>query len=288
MIPSGSAPREVHGGQGSPGRVDRTGPDRVVPRRAGRIGLKRLRNAAVGAVASARASGSFFSGACNLWCRCRVWAGPRRPRVQPGAVLGSGPFGQSTVAAIDGPGPAGATRNRPDRRPGRGHTVLVRVGCLSAGAARVGLSAAFGCPSLVRTRGLVMSWRNQPESSTRPWDWPRSWPRSCRGCFGACRLASDGFLAAGGLVFALIPELPDPDPRTSSVFAVRVTELCAIVSLMGAGLALNRPVGWRRWATTWRRPAITMPLSMLGAALLGWGLSAWASPRPFCCWPRRR
>ena len=80
------------------------------------------------------------------------------------------------------------------------------------------------------------------------------------------------FLAAGALVFALIPELPDPDPRTSSVFTLRVTELCVIVSLMGAGLALNRPVGWRRWATTWRLLAITMPLSMLGAALLGWGL----------------
>jgi hypothetical protein len=79
------------------------------------------------------------------------------------------------------------------------------------------------------------------------------------------------FLAAGALVFALIPELPDPDPRTSSVFTVRVTELCVIVSLMGAGLALNRPVGWRRWATTWRLLAFTMPLSMLGAGLLGWG-----------------
>ena len=80
------------------------------------------------------------------------------------------------------------------------------------------------------------------------------------------------FLAAGALVFALIPGLPDPDPRTSSVFTVRVTELCVIVSLMGAGLALNRPIGWRRWATTWRLLAITMPLSMLGAGLLAWGL----------------
>ena len=73
-------------------------------------------------------------------------------------------------------------------------------------------------------------------------------------------------------MFALIPGLPDPDPRTSSVFTVRVTELCVIVSLMGAGLALNRPIGWRRWATTWRLLAITMPLSMLGAGLLAWGL----------------
>ncbi|HEY5880829.1 MAG TPA: cation:proton antiporter, partial [Nakamurella sp.] len=80
------------------------------------------------------------------------------------------------------------------------------------------------------------------------------------------------FLAAGGTIFALFPGMPDPDPRVSSVLTVYVTELCVIVSLMGAGLALNRPPGWRRWATTWRLLAITMPLSMLAVGVLGWGL----------------
>lgn len=80
------------------------------------------------------------------------------------------------------------------------------------------------------------------------------------------------FLAAGGTIFALFPALPDPDPRVSSVFTVHVTELCVIVSLMGAGLALNRPLGWRRWATTWRLLSITMPLSMVLVGVLGWGV----------------
>jgi NhaP-type Na+/H+ or K+/H+ antiporter len=80
------------------------------------------------------------------------------------------------------------------------------------------------------------------------------------------------FLAAGGTIFAMFPAMPDPDPRVSSVLTVHVTELCVIVSLMGAGLALNRPPGWRRWATTWRLLAITMPLSMLAVGALGGGL----------------
>jgi NhaP-type Na+/H+ or K+/H+ antiporter len=53
---------------------------------------------------------------------------------------------------------------------------------------------------------------------------------------------------------------------------LRLTELCVIISLMGAGLALNRPVGWRRWSTTWRLLAVTMPLSMLAVAFLGWSV----------------
>jgi NhaP-type Na+/H+ or K+/H+ antiporter len=41
---------------------------------------------------------------------------------------------------------------------------------------------------------------------------------------------------------------------------------------MGAGLALNRSVGLRGWASTWRLLGVTMPLTMLAVALLGVGL----------------
>jgi NhaP-type Na+/H+ or K+/H+ antiporter len=43
-----------------------------------------------------------------------------------------------------------------------------------------------------------------------------------------------------------------------------------LVSLMGAGLKLDTPLGLRRWATTWRLLGITMPLSIAGIALLSW------------------
>ncbi|UOW01838.1 cation:proton antiporter [Agrococcus sp. SCSIO52902] len=78
------------------------------------------------------------------------------------------------------------------------------------------------------------------------------------------------FVAAGMIAFALLPDLPEPDPMEQSGFALHLTELCVIVSLMGAGLAVNRRVGWRRWSTTWRLLAITMPLSIVAVALLGW------------------
>jgi NhaP-type Na+/H+ or K+/H+ antiporter len=78
------------------------------------------------------------------------------------------------------------------------------------------------------------------------------------------------FLAAGVAAFALLPGLPDPDPAEHVETAVRLTEICVIVSLMGAGLALNRVVGWRSWSSTWRLLAITMPLSMLAVGVMGW------------------
>ncbi|MEV7526970.1 cation:proton antiporter [Agrococcus sediminis] len=78
------------------------------------------------------------------------------------------------------------------------------------------------------------------------------------------------FVAAGIIAFALLPDLPEPDPIEQSGFALHLTELCVIVSLMGAGLAVNRAIGWRRWSTTWRLLAITMPLSIVAVALLGW------------------
>lgn len=77
------------------------------------------------------------------------------------------------------------------------------------------------------------------------------------------------FLGAGVLAFATIPELPDPDPLAHGEVATHLTEAVVIISLMGAGLALNRPIGWRRWITTWRLLGITMPLTMLAVGLLG-------------------
>ncbi|MDI3331895.1 MAG: cation:proton antiporter [Micrococcus sp.] len=77
------------------------------------------------------------------------------------------------------------------------------------------------------------------------------------------------FLAAGAVTFALLGSLPDPDPIAHREFTTHLTEVCVIISLMGAGLALDRPLGWRRWATTWRMLGIVMPLSILGLTVLG-------------------
>lgn len=77
------------------------------------------------------------------------------------------------------------------------------------------------------------------------------------------------FLGAGMLAFTLMPALPDPDPVQHGDFVTALTEVCVIISLMGAGLALDRPLGRRQWSTTWRMLGLAMPLCILGLTLLG-------------------
>ncbi|VXC26296.1 Cation transporter [Arthrobacter sp. 9V] len=87
------------------------------------------------------------------------------------------------------------------------------------------------------------------------------------------------FLGSGILAFTLFPDLPDPDPILHADFTTHLTEVCVIISLMGAGLALDRPFRWRGWSTTWRLLGIVMPLcilvmTLLGLWVLGLGLAA--------------
>lgn len=76
-------------------------------------------------------------------------------------------------------------------------------------------------------------------------------------------------LALGVLSFWLIEDLPTPDPLAEDAVVERLSELVVIVSLMGAGLRLDRPIGWRSWALTWRLLAVAMPLTIAATALLG-------------------
>ncbi len=84
----------------------------------------------------------------------------------------------------------------------------------------------------------------------------------------------------GFLLFSL-PGVRDAlNPLEQPAITERVSELVVIIALLGAGLKIDRRVGRRRWATTWRLLAFAMPLSILGIAFLGWwlvGLSAAAA-----------
>src|SRR5688572_310398 len=79
------------------------------------------------------------------------------------------------------------------------------------------------------------------------------------------------------LVFALPLDLPDPDPLVHGELTEHLAEVCVIVALMGAGLKLDRPVGWRRWSSTWRLLAVAMPVTIAVMAGLGWW---WAGLAP--------
>lgn len=84
--------------------------------------------------------------------------------------------------------------------------------------------------------------------------------------------AAMGFVGVGLLVGLTRIPAPVIDPEASAEVTRRLTEVSVIVALMGVGLAIDRPLRWRTWTSTWRLLAIAMPLCIAGVALLGWGL----------------
>jgi NhaP-type Na+/H+ or K+/H+ antiporter len=85
-------------------------------------------------------------------------------------------------------------------------------------------------------------------------------------------------LAIGALLaWSPFPLLPQFNPLENREFTERMTEIVVIVALMGAGLKLDRPIGWRRWMTTWRLLGIAMPLTIVVIAFLDHGY--WVSER---------
>jgi NhaP-type Na+/H+ or K+/H+ antiporter len=61
----------------------------------------------------------------------------------------------------------------------------------------------------------------------------------------------------------------DLHPQDHLAVVERCTELLVVISLMGAGLKIDRVVGWRSWSITWRLLGIAMPLTIVALALLG-------------------
>lgn len=79
------------------------------------------------------------------------------------------------------------------------------------------------------------------------------------------------FLLAA-LLFRLVTDLPLIDPindKTHSVVTEYITELIVILSLAGAGLAIDRRFRLSTWQSTMRLLCISMPICIAAAALLG-------------------
>jgi NhaP-type Na+/H+ or K+/H+ antiporter len=49
-----------------------------------------------------------------------------------------------------------------------------------------------------------------------------------------------------------------------------LNEAVLVIAVLGAGLSLDRRIGWRRWASTWRLLGIAMPLSFAATFWLAW------------------
>lgn len=76
-------------------------------------------------------------------------------------------------------------------------------------------------------------------------------------------------VAAGAVLYLVVPELPSPDPFSKETITERMSELVVIISLTAAGLKIDRRCSWRAWMPTWRLLAIAMPLTIGATAVLG-------------------
>lgn len=77
------------------------------------------------------------------------------------------------------------------------------------------------------------------------------------------------FVAFGLVVFALPLGLEPTHPLDEPELTEHLAELGVIIALTGLGLKIDRPISLRPWSTTWRLLAVTMPLTIVAAALLG-------------------
>ena len=91
-------------------------------------------------------------------------------------------------------------------------------------------------------------------------------------------------LVAVGMAIGLLP-LADGislEPQDHRDLVMHVTEFTVLVSLMGVGLAIERTLdlrswrSWRTWSPVWRLLLATMPLTILGVAVLGWWIAGLA------------
>jgi NhaP-type Na+/H+ or K+/H+ antiporter len=86
-------------------------------------------------------------------------------------------------------------------------------------------------------------------------------------------------IAFGALLGWLIMGRFVADPVVHGTWVERLAEMAVIISLMSAGLKLDRPIGLKRWSSTWRLLIITMPICIVvlvvgGHWLLGLPLAA--------------
>src|SRR5829696_9653102 len=82
------------------------------------------------------------------------------------------------------------------------------------------------------------------------------------------------FCVALGAALFSIAEIPGSAPRPQDHLQLtgRLTEAVILISLMGAGLKIDRPFALGSWRMTWRLLAFAMPLTILALAYLGHSL----------------
>lgn len=83
--------------------------------------------------------------------------------------------------------------------------------------------------------------------------------------------ASVVYLCLGIAVAVIVDQLDVRwlDPLRDAKPLEHASEVAVIIALFGTGLALERPFGLRRWASTWRLLGLVMPLTIVAVAVWG-------------------
>ncbi len=86
------------------------------------------------------------------------------------------------------------------------------------------------------------------------------------------------YVLLGVLAYRFIPGLPDPLPQHNPEYALHLSEIIVLVSLMGSGLKIDQPFSLKGWAVPFRLILITMILTIgmvtvAGYAVLGFTLA---------------
>ncbi|MGZ5248023.1 MAG: cation:proton antiporter [Flavitalea sp.] len=77
------------------------------------------------------------------------------------------------------------------------------------------------------------------------------------------------YVAAGAILYSLIPALPAAEPLINKNFTLRITELVVIISLMGTGLRIDEKFSFQTWKVPFKLVTITMLISIAAVAFLG-------------------
>ena len=78
------------------------------------------------------------------------------------------------------------------------------------------------------------------------------------------------YVLAGMLLYTFVDIFPNPDPIRKENYALHLSELVVIISLMGTGLKIDEPFSFKEWRIPFGLVTLTMILSIAGVAALSY------------------
>lgn len=78
------------------------------------------------------------------------------------------------------------------------------------------------------------------------------------------------YVLLGIIAYECIDILPPPDPMVYQDYALHLTELVVVISLMGTGLKIDKKFSFKSWQVPFRMLTVTMVLCIVSVSFLAW------------------